>query len=524
MRKKCVALFMLFVMVISVGGCGNNNKVEDVSAEEASYNYTGTGPITDKEDATLSMLAQNSWYTTVDYANAPILDEIIKRAGVTIDWQLLSPTNYNDSVSPMLAAGRDLPDIVQLPDLDENMNYIKSGLFVPLDDLIEQYGVNIKKYFDENPDVKASLTAEDGHVYYIPQGVLTSNYQPCLMINVEWLDSVGLEEPTTIDAFITMLRAFRDNDPNGNGEADEIPMSIQSKFVPYLFGPGFGLDLVSGFYADEDNKVHYGYYEDNYYDYLVLLHDLYEEGLLETEFASLSRDQIISRFSQDITGVTFDFSWQMSQAYSSLYASYTGEAPIVKGVAPLSGPKGEGFYVGRNAVSGIFGISSNSSNPALALKFLDLAMSEEAQDLYHWGFEGETYEVVDGQKVYTEKAKDNEYLQGLGINAGNMPSRQSVEATDVLLPKWHVEIDKELEGYMKAPWPFIYSTQDESDVISQYMTDITTYVEEMNIKYITGTEDLSTFDTYIETLENMNIGKILEIKQNQYDRFVEATK
>lgn len=334
--------------------------------------------ITDQEGASVSILAMNSWYSTVDLSNATLLNEIASRANVSIKWNLLDPTSYADSVSPMLASGQDLPDIVQLPDLDPQQTYLSSGMFVKLD---EHFDImpNFKKYLDEHPDHKALLTASDGHIYYVPQTVVTDSYQPVMMYNMPWIEKLGIEPPKTLDAFVEMLRAFRDQDMNGNGDAtDEVPMSIQSSFLPYMFGPAFGLDLVSGFYADENGTVHYAQAEpEKYKAYLSFLNGLYNEGLLEVEFASLNRDQITSRFANDTTGVTYDFSWQMSTLYSAQYPNYDGTTGIVVGVPPLSGEY-EGFYVGRTPFSSIFGVNSKAADVELAVKFLDYAMSEEA--------------------------------------------------------------------------------------------------------------------------------------------------
>ena len=191
--------------------------------------------ITDQEGASVSILAMNSWYSTVDLSNATLLNEIADRANVTIKWNLLDPTSYADSVSPMLASGQDLPDIVQLPDLDPQQTYLSSGMFVALD---EHFDImpNYKKYLDANPVIKALLTASDGHIYYVPQTVVTDSYQPVMMYNMPWIEKLGIEPPKTLDAFVEMLRAFRDQDMNGNGDTtDEIPMSVQSSFLPYMF-------------------------------------------------------------------------------------------------------------------------------------------------------------------------------------------------------------------------------------------------------------------------------------------------
>ena len=93
----------------------------------------GPLPLTEEEGATVSMLAMNSWYSTVDLSDAELLNELQNRANVKIQWNLIDPTIYSDTVSPMLASGQDLPDIIELPDTDSNMTYLSSGMFEPLD-------------------------------------------------------------------------------------------------------------------------------------------------------------------------------------------------------------------------------------------------------------------------------------------------------------------------------------------------------------------------------------------------------
>ena len=134
-----------------------------------------------------------------------------------------------------------------------------------------------------------------------------------------------------------MLRKFKTDDPNGNGKADEIPLSMESKFVPMAFGPAFGLDLSNNFYADDQGKVHFSYYEPAYKEYLTYLNGLYKEGLLGVDYASTTSDQVTSRISQDVTGATFNFSWYMSMVYSPLFKDYKPEEPIIKGILPLKG-------------------------------------------------------------------------------------------------------------------------------------------------------------------------------------------
>lgn len=532
-KKKMMALSLVAAMTAGMlTGCGSDGgsqtsgaPVKAGGADASGYTYTGEAPITKEDGASLKILAQTSNYTNVDIASAEIVETVIANAGISVDWQLVDYNNYADSVGPMLTTGAVDADIILLPDQDANQTYIKSGMFAALDQYFAAMP-NFSKWLDANPVIKAEITAEDGHIYYVPGTNVGKDYQPVLMYNQKWLDEAGMKAPENLDDFVALLRYFKENDMNGNGDAsDEIPMSIMADFLPYMFGPAFGLDLVSGFQADDKGNVTYAYADsENFKAYLEFLNGLYTEGLLEVEYTSLDRDQVIERISNDLTGVAFDFSWAMSMMYSNVLPYYDGTAATAFiGAAPLSGTH-EGYYVGRVELGNMFGVNASSKNIELACKFLDYAMSEPCQTMYQWGIEGGSYTVdASGKKTYTEQASDNDWLQQLGINPSFVfPAQQSVVSTDALVADWHAECNAWQEQFVVDPWPFIYSTVDESEVINTYMVDIETYVNENATAFITGTKNLDSFDSYIEGLSALKLQETLDVKQKQYSRYYEA--
>lgn len=512
----------------TLAGCGGSADTAAKSAATSSpdFVYDGAGPITDKEGVTLTALGQASYYTNVDLSQAEIVKRVQQGAGVAVDYILVNPTNYADTVKPMLAAGSDLPDIVLLPDLDPNQSYIKSGLFEPLDEHFDEMP-NFTKWLDANPSVKASLTASDGHIYYVCGTNVSDTFQPCLMYNMKWLKDAGLDEvPSTVDEFKELLRYYKEHDMNANGDAtDEYPMSVTADFLPYMFGPAFGLDMVSGFYVTDDGTVAYAKAQSpEYKEYLTFLNGLYTEGLLDVDYTTLNRDQIIARFANDQTGITFDWGYQMDMTYSAQLPYYDGTAQTgVCGAKPLSGTH-EGFYVARDPIGYLWGVTKTSPNVDLAIRFLDYAFSEENQNMYCWGIEGESYEVdADGNHSFTEKASDNSWLQQLGINPAQvLPARQSTEATYALVSDWHEEVDQDLIQYMRAPWLFIFAEDDEAEIVSDYLVDLQTYADEMNVAFITGTASLDTYDSYIDTLKSMHLDDLLKVRSTQYDRYKAA--
>ena len=547
--KRALSVFVAVTMTAGIlAGCGKgsgtdtgeqsgtstladtakvDSAIKNASATEDTngYLYTGEAPITE-DGGTLKIMAQKSNYTNVDITKAPIVLKIFEEAGVDVEWELYDYDAYASIVDPIISSGDTDADIIKVPDNDPNQIYIKTGLFVPLDEFFD-YMPNYTKWLSDNPVEKAELTAEDGHIYYVPGLNVADDYQPCLMYNQVWLDKAGMKAPETLDDFVTMLKYFKDNDMNGDGDpADEIPMCVMKEFLPYMFGPAFGLDLVSGFQADSNGKVTYAYADsENYKKYLEFLNGLYKEGLIDPDFVNWDRDKVIDLISKDKTGVAFDFSWAMSMMYSNVLPYYDGTAETAfVGVAPLSGDS-KGFYVGRNSLSGMFGVNTNSSQIELAVKFLDYAMCDHCQDYYQWGIEGESYVVnADGSREYTEKGNNNDWLQQFGINpAFVFPAAQSVEATDILVADWHADINADLRQYIRDPWPEIYATSKESDTVNLYMPEIQQKVDDSALAFITGQTDIASgFDTYIKDLENLHIDEVVEVKQAQYDRYLKA--
>ena len=178
----------------------------------------------------------------------------------------------------------------------------------------------------------------------------------------------------------------------------------------------------------------------------------------------------------------------------------------------------------RDPIGYLWGVTKSSSNLDLAIRFLDYAFSDENQDMYCWGIEGESYEVDgNGNRSFTEKASDNTWLQQLGINPAQvLPARQSTEATYALVSEWHEDVDQDLIQYMRAPWPFIFAEDDEAEIVSDYLVDLTTYADEMNVAFITGTTSLDEYDNYVDTLKSMHLDDLLKVRSAQYDRYKAA--
>ena len=100
----------------------------------------------------------------------------------------------------------------------------------------------------------------------------------------------------------------------------------------------------------------------------------------------------------------------------------------------------------------------------------------------------------EGNKVFMDAAKDDAFIQKLGVNPICVPSRQSVAATDMLLPEWHIRLDKQLAKYVRErPLPFMYFSSSDVDKNNGYINYISKYVDDEENDFITGRQSLSSF-------------------------------
>ena len=114
MKRRFLLSAVCMVLMLAAVYAGGSGEEDSAPVASEGFVYDGTGPITDIDGQVLTELAQNSLYTTVDMREAEIVKKVQEGANVTIDWTLVDPTSYADAVSPMLASGVDIPDIVQI--------------------------------------------------------------------------------------------------------------------------------------------------------------------------------------------------------------------------------------------------------------------------------------------------------------------------------------------------------------------------------------------------------------------------
>lgn len=476
--KKTVALILALTLLLSV-------------CTTALAEYSGEGPIAD-EIKEISIIGANTTNTGMTAEGLPFYENLYKAAGVKPKLELLEYITYADAVKPRLAAGIGLADIVRLPDNDADMSYIKAGLFIDLTDLIDKYGFNLKPALEQYGATLDDLRTPDGKIYYMPTLSNANLLGHCLQINTQWLAKLGLDEPTTVDELYTVLKAFKENDCNGNGDMDdEIPLTVKRADYLKLIGAFWGLDLMTGYHLDNEGKVHSSFATESYRAYLTYMNKLYKEGLLDPEFASNSTDILTNYLAQDRMGAMYGY---ITDGYTLAGSNphYSETTPVVVAVKPLSSEfVNEGFYWNNDPIGSLYGISRDCKDPESAFKFLDFCFRSREE----W--------IVEDSDI--------------ALSCYHLPVALIPETEYSIIPAWMAERDRQIVSCRRAPLMLRYYTDEDIDVIETYTSDIQTYTNENYLKFITGDRDLSEFDQYVATLESMGMNEVIAVYQRHFE-------
>ncbi len=478
--RHIVSILLCLCLLLSVG-----------SALAEGYEYTGKGPIAE-EEITLTILGANTSETGKDALGLPFYENLYKAAGVKPVIEMLDNTTYEDAVKPRLAVGTGLADIVRLPDMDMDMSYINSGLFIDLTELYEKYGINIKKALEMYGASDKDLRTPDGKIFYVPMLSDAFTLSHTLHVNMAWLKNLNLEAPKTLDEFYNMLVAFRDNDANGNGDPDdEIPLTVKRASYLKLMSCFFDIDLYTGYHMDADGNVQSSYTSENYRDYLTFMHKLYVEKLLDPEFASNSTDILTNYCSQDRLGSMYGY---MTDGYTMIKSNprYTGD-PILLAVNPLESPYTDTpFYWGNETIAEFYGITRECKDPENAFKFLDFCLSGREQ----W--------IVDETDI--------------ALTCNHLPIPLIPESEYDILPAWMAARDKEIKPFHKNILQIHFYTHEDMDVMDTYASDIETYTAENLLLFVTGARSLDEFDDYVATLKGMGIDEVVGVYQRHFGK------
>lgn len=551
MKKTVRILAGILLASVALSGCGAQPSAPASSAPASSAPASSSAPAASSEPAPAAAgEVDTSEKITVTWYQANNTNNVFKNMGeqicfqkyaehanVEIEWQHPSDgSDANEQLNLMIASNQ-LPDVIKwswrgMP--GGITKYISDKVALPLNDYM-QYAPNYQAALDQYPDVAKVVPLDDGTIpafYQLDPDPRRTTYSGILM-RTDWLEALSLPVPKTIDEWHDTLKAFKEKDPNGNGQADEIPWTESKGTNLASFMPAFKIQN-SMYINPETGKVDYGPYNaEAFRAFLTTMNAWYNEGLIDPEFATNDSKMLTAKMVGSQGGATSGY-------VNGGVGNYTKAARVdnptytIMGVPGPQADNGISYMVPNDALMKIGEgaiITTQCKNPERVVSLIDYGYSEEGQTLLNYGIEGESFEVKDGKKVFVDSIMNPG--EGLSRSQAVMPYAQPIYGfAKVMDYDAQAQIQYELEEQNQSieNWltcdtsmmihPNMVLTAEESSEYSNIYNEIKTYVDEMTLKFILGTESLDSFDQYIANLQKMNVERIIEIYQGAYDRFM----
>lgn len=464
-----------------------------------------------------------------DYNQMQVFKDIAAQSGTNVVFEQIGSAAFEEIKSLTMADG-NLPDLFygEFFTTEEIAKYADEGYFLPLEDLIREHAPNLQKLLDDHPTLAALLTMDDGHIYTIPfyDEFLPENIPDTLFINQIWLDKLGLQAPETTDELYEVLKAFKEKDPNGNGKADEIPLSYlpnNGNLGDFSLWGSWGVLDNSEHLQVRDGKVIFSLTQDGYKEGVKYFAKLYAEGLLDPEVFTHDRNLYASKGKQD------DATYGVFVAYTPENFVGTDRARTeYSDLLPLAGPDGDrlwnrydrGYYTMRGV------ITDTNPDPVATIKWFDAQFEEEMSVRLHWGEIGKNIEKTETGWIVLDSAPE-----GMTSDEYRFLNCPAYDGAGALLASTYEKLTLATDKQMKTAryelydpfatrefMPTVRLDQEGQERISVLYTDIDTYVKQMKAKWITGESDVEAdWAAYCAQLEAMGVDEYVSIYQAAYD-------
>ena len=436
----------------------------------------------------------------------------------------------------------------------------EQGLAVPLEDLIKQYAPDIQKALDSNSVLKAMSTAPDGHIYALPQwsDCYHCTYPDKLWINSAWLKKLHLQMPKTTEDLRTVLRAFKTQDPNGNGKADEIPMTTDtqdSTLIGYLmnafaYAPYGANNGVPSLLELNGDTVATPVDKPEWREGLKYINSLYKEGLID-QGSFTQNAEALQTVGNNPAAVQLGSSPVLWPGIFVQLGSKDGRDKQYDAAPPLTGPEGKSYtaYNNPTSIGYTFMLTNKSSKEAriAALKMLDYIYTDEGQITVNSGPEGVGWvkpgagDVALDTKVTptwkavpdTERPKNvnwasmGQYNVTLALrNAQAVPKDIYAETgLERRLFQATQEYEPHADKSVVFPEAQVWTDPGVASELATLKTNLDSYVSQGELAFITGTKNIDTdWDAWVKGLDGIGMKRYLQLNQQGYDKFKASAK
>ena len=530
-----LALLALCLPAMAEGELSEYSKTIDLATEYPVFWEKDVALPLSEEPITVSVMFKRNASHPEDFSDMWWVKETAAKTNITFTFDLVENEAWKDRKA--LAFISDTYPEVFFADItaDDELLYGYEGKLIDLLPLIKEYAPNIMKLYETYPDVVKGTMHENGAIYVLPM----ISYAPrsavphCTTINKEWLDKVGMDIPTNTDELYAVLKAFKEQDPNGNGQADELPLSMLSEdedFILYAFGfTDLEHDIIDGQYV-------YVPAQDNYREYLTYMHKLYAEGLIDNEYFSQDDTKLQSKLAGSLVGMP-------QQSVTALVPDYEKYVAVPALTSPVcQEPVWPETSINYQRGVACLAITDKCAHPEEVIKFANWLVTTEASLAVRLGPSqqesedgyGYTYESTDGKHAYgaTRTFPDtyaSYYKYRMSQTVMFAPAYINPLVDDVVVGSddknnWQTKLwnDSGIYGVRRTVYALQNKHTDEELTDLAYYLDLSSYAESMRAKFIRGDVEINdaTWADYLKNLEVYGMNDMIELRQTGYERYL----
>lgn len=564
--KRLLSLILVAMLVLGMAACGGEKTASSAPVEAGAVENTPEAPkesaveVPEMPEEPASAeesieepavqrpvvsypLFDDVTTFTLWTSNSPDLSEIISDLNEYLVFsQLEQATNVrwdatlvsffsSDEQFQLMVASQDYTDVVCRA-IDSYTGgtdqAIEEEFLIDVSDLIDENMPNLLDWFDKYPELRKQMTTVEGNIGGFPKFYQEpSDVNEGALIRLDWLEELGLESPKTYDDLHNVLTQFKEQKNASAPLVIPVNTGVQGNLLY-----GYNIDN----YYQVDGQVRFGPMQPEFKEYLTMMNQWYNEGLLSDSFLT-SQAEVLMDFSTILSGDTGVWCGSGTQSITQLLSMAAESQPDMRITGMTNVTKdGDTAHVGTESQildSIMWSITTECSDPAAIARYVDYLYSDAGILLANYGVEGETFHYVDGKPVLTELVTNNpDYSYNLALNIFTCDRQTPVpfiideqkarndysEDQSNAVAVWNGATD----GLYNIPRQGVNMTTKEQEKYNSIYSDIDTYMDETISKFVVGDLSLDQFDSFVQKLKDMGIEDCIAIEQTAYNRYLEA--
>ncbi|KWX85101.1 ABC transporter substrate-binding protein [Paenibacillus riograndensis] len=397
-KGKILTAGLALVLAAALGGCGNGSNTSDGAPDSQAAKGNSASGSGDTSPVTYKYFSFGGPKKQVLGSETTIGKELQKQTGV--DWNIEYLVGDGDTKAGVMIASGDYPDIIDSS--GQMAKLMDAGAFIPLDDLIEKYGPNIKRVYGPYYE---KFRQKDGKLYFFPYGanigyLSEPNFQTGFYIQRSVLKEFNYPKITTLDEYFDLIKQYKEKHPQVDGK-DTIGFAtfageqgsfftLQNPAMHLAGSPNDGGTMVD-MKTHEAKLVAGSEYQKRW---IQKLNEANAQGLVDPESFTMNRDQYLAKLTSGRVLGYFSYSWQVGDATNNLKKAGDDDKRYV--ALPIVFDKGiKDQYIDPPGFVNNYGvgITVKAKDPVRIIKYFDNLLKEENQILVKWGIKDQSYAV-----------------------------------------------------------------------------------------------------------------------------------